>query len=300
MAARARPPVSRLVREGVLDGREHLGRDPRGEGAGAARPLDGDRAADHGRRALGSERGDRARAGARQVPRGLAGRAERGRVRRPGRARRGGEPDRRPPRARDVRPDREPHHRGQVARHLRGAGDGAALHRLRAARERDPQRGHDRQLPHDGQAPRAAPLRGPLVRSAGADAAPEPAELDRARGQRRGHDRAPAGRRLHAARHDEPERDLSPGPALDGERREHVRAGRPHRAADDAPARPRGLARQARALRQPRADARRARSSCWRARSRRARTSRSTPASGCSRTPSRRRRPTRRWTEGTG
>ena len=29
--------------------------------------------------------------------------------------------DRRPPRARHVRPDREPHHRGQVARHLRGA-----------------------------------------------------------------------------------------------------------------------------------------------------------------------------------
>ena len=65
------------------------------------------------------------------------------------------------------------------------------------------------------------------------------------------------------ARHDEPERDLPPGAPLDGERREHVRPGRPDRPADDAPARPRGLARQARALR-PRSASRRptGRSSC--------------------------------------
>ncbi len=55
--------------------------------------------------------------------------------------------DRRAARARDVGPDREPDHRGQVARHLRGARDGAALDRLRAAGQRHPQRGHHRQLP---------------------------------------------------------------------------------------------------------------------------------------------------------
>ena len=54
----------------------------------------------------------------------------------PGRAGRRGERDRRPARARHVRPDREPHHRGEVARHLRGTGHGPALDRLRAAAQR--------------------------------------------------------------------------------------------------------------------------------------------------------------------
>ena len=105
-------------------------------------------------------------------------------VRRSRRARARRERDRWSARARDVGSDREPDHRGEVAGHLRGAGARAALRRLRAARQRDPQRGDDRQLPHDGPPARAAALRGPLVRSAVADAAPEPAELDRARGQR--------------------------------------------------------------------------------------------------------------------
>ncbi len=61
---------------------------------------------------------------------------------------------------------------------------------------------------------------------------------------------------------DEPERHLSPGAPLDGERREHVRPRRSDRAADDAHARPRGLAGEARALRQRSASRRRARSSC--------------------------------------
>ncbi len=79
--------------------------------------------------------------------------------------------DRRPARARHVRPDREPHHRGQVARHLRGAGHGAALDRLRAAAQRDPQRGHHRQLPRRGPPARPPALRGTLARPAVADAA---------------------------------------------------------------------------------------------------------------------------------
>ena len=53
VAAGARPSLSRLEREGVLDRRQHLGRDPRGQGAREPRPLDGDRRADHGRRPLG-------------------------------------------------------------------------------------------------------------------------------------------------------------------------------------------------------------------------------------------------------
>ena len=44
------------------------------------------------------------------------------------------ERDRRPARSRHVRPDREPDHRGEEPRHLRGAGDGAARDRVRAAR----------------------------------------------------------------------------------------------------------------------------------------------------------------------
>ena len=65
----------------------------------------------------------------------------------PGRPRPRGERDRWPPRPGHVRPDREPHHRGQEPGHLRGTGHGPAAHRVRAARQRDPQRGHDRQLP---------------------------------------------------------------------------------------------------------------------------------------------------------
>ena len=50
-----------------------------------------------------------------------------------------GQRDRWPARHRHVRPDREPHHRGQVTRDLRGPRNGAALDRLRAAAQRDPQ-----------------------------------------------------------------------------------------------------------------------------------------------------------------
>ena len=74
-----------------------------------------------------------------------------------------GQRGRRPARPGHVRPDREPDHRGQVARHLRGARDGAALDRLRAAAQRDPQRGHDRELPHR----RAAGWAGSSTRGAG-------------------------------------------------------------------------------------------------------------------------------------
>ena len=97
-----------------------------------------------------------------------------------------GEPDRRPPRPRDERSDREPDHRGEEPRHLRSAWDGVAVHRLRAADHRHPQRGHDRAVPRERPAPRAAALSGALVRSAGDDAARDRAALGRARDHRRG------------------------------------------------------------------------------------------------------------------
>ena len=55
-----------------------------------------------------------------------------------------GQRDRRASRARHERSDREPRHRREEPRHLRGAGHGAAAHRVRAAALRDPQREHAR------------------------------------------------------------------------------------------------------------------------------------------------------------
>ncbi len=158
--------------EGVLHRRQHLGRHPRGQDPRAPRRLARDRRADHGREVLGPVGRDR-------TPRTSRSRFDQGRpvaingvrVRRPGRAGPRGQRDRRPARPGHVRPDREPDHRGQVARHLRGARHGAALDRLRAAAQRDPQRGHHRQLPRRGPPARPAALRGPLARPAGADAA---------------------------------------------------------------------------------------------------------------------------------
>ncbi len=95
-----------------------------------------------------------------------------------------GQRDRRPARPWHVRPDREPDHRGQVARHLRGAGHGAAARRLRAPGVRDPQRGHGRGLPQRGPQARPAALRGPLARPAGADGPGVAAALGRHRGHR--------------------------------------------------------------------------------------------------------------------
>ena len=57
-------------------------------------------------------------------------------VRVPGRSRARGERHRWPPRTRHERPDREPDHRGQVARHLRGPGAGVAADRVRTAASR--------------------------------------------------------------------------------------------------------------------------------------------------------------------
>ncbi len=166
VADRAQPALPRQQGEGVLDRRQHLGRHPRGQDARAPRRLAGDRRADHGRQVLGSRRRDRDRGRHRPLRRrtarsrstasttttrwrwcndanAIGGRHGLG----------------------HVRPDREPDHRGEVPRHLRGARHGAALDRLRAAAQRDPQRGHDRELPRRRAPPGPAALRGPLARS---------------------------------------------------------------------------------------------------------------------------------------
>ena len=142
VAHRARPALPRQQGEGVLHRRQHLGRHPRGEDPRAPRRLAGDRRADHGREVLGPRRLHRARGRHHPLRGGPPGRGQRQDVRRPRRAGPRGQRDRRPARHRHVRPDREPHHRGQVARHLRGPRHGAALDRLRAAAQRGPQRGH--------------------------------------------------------------------------------------------------------------------------------------------------------------
>ena len=119
----------------------------------------------------------------------------------PGRPDARGQPHRRPPRPRHERPDREPHHRGEEPRHLRGARPGAALHRLRAARHRHPQRGHDRAVPRQRPPARPPAVPGPLVRPAVDHAARDRPALGRARDHRRGDARAAPRQRLLDPRH---------------------------------------------------------------------------------------------------
>ena len=168
-------------REGLLDRLEHARRHARSQGPRAPQHGHQDRRADHGRRVLARRRRRQAGDGDDPLRRRPAGRAQRHDVRRPRGADARGQRDRRPPRPRHERPDREPHHRGEEPRHLRSAGHGAALHRLRAAGHRHPQRGHDRAVPRERPPARPAALSGPLVRPAGDDAARDGAALGRAR-----------------------------------------------------------------------------------------------------------------------
>ena len=59
VAARPRPALPRQHREGLLHRRQHLGRHPRGQDAGAPRRRHRDRGADHGRAVLGPVGRDR-------------------------------------------------------------------------------------------------------------------------------------------------------------------------------------------------------------------------------------------------
>ena len=69
----------------------------------------------------------------------------------------------RPPRLGHERPNRKPHHRSKIARHLRSPGHGIIPHRLRAFGYRYPQRRHHRTIPHQRPAPRPPALPRPLV-----------------------------------------------------------------------------------------------------------------------------------------
>ena len=158
--------------------------------------------------------------------------------------------DRRTARARHVGPDREPDHRGQVAGHLRGTGYGAALDRVRATAQRDPQRGHPGELPRRRPPAGAAAVRGPLARPAITHAAGVDPALGRLARHRRGDVAAAPRRGLLRTRHARAGVLLPSRQAVDGAQRERrVRSGRPDRAADDAQPRHRRLTGQARAVR---------------------------------------------------
>jgi hypothetical protein len=235
-------------REGVFDRLEHAGRDPRGQGPRAAQQRHQDRAAHHGRRVLARRRRGQGRGGAGALRRRPAGRAQRRRVPESRRSDPEGQRDRRAPRPGHERPDREPHHRGEEPRHLRGARARAAVHRVRAAGHRHPQRRHDRAVPRPRPPPRPPAVPGPLVRPAGDHAARDCAALGRARDHGRGDARAAPRQRLLAAQHRVAEPDLQARAADDGKGRVDVLAGRPHRSADHAQPRHRRHAREARDL----------------------------------------------------
>ncbi|CAA9244099.1 MAG: Argininosuccinate synthase, partial [uncultured Blastococcus sp.] len=253
VAGRPRPALPGQRREGLLHRRQHLGRHPRGQDAGAPEHRHRDRRPDHGRAVLGPGRRHPRRGRHHRLRAGPAGQHRRQGVRLRRRPGAGGQRHRRPARSGHVRPDREPDHRGQEPGHLRGAGDGPAAHRLRAAGQRDPQRGHDRDLPRRGPPAGPAHVRGPLAGPTGAHAAGVTAALGRHGGDGRGDRPAAARRGLLGPRHRRPGLQLPPGQALHGAHRGlGLRTGRPHRAAHDAQPRHRRLPGQARAVREPR------------------------------------------------
>ena len=245
--------------------------------------VDGDRRADHGRAVLGPRGRDRDRGRHGPLRAGPPGRHQR----------------------HDVRSTRSPwsHEANAIGgRHGLGMSDqienriieaksrgiyeapGMALllHRLRAAGQRDPQRGHPRQLPHRGPPARPAALRGPLARPAGADAARVAAALGRLAVTGEVTLRLRRGEDYSILRHPRPGLQLPPGQAVDGAHRgRRLRPDRPDRPADHAQPRHRRLPRQAGAVRRPAArpgpGARRARHPVRRAARRRRRPDRRQP-----------------------
>ena len=255
VAARPRPALPRQRREGLLHRRQHLGRHPRGQDARAPRrrrietvePIMGVRFWDptveiaaedvtvgfeQGRPVAinGKEFADPVDAGAR------------------------GQRDRRPARPGHVRPDREPDHRGQEPRHLRGAGHGAAARSPTSgwstrSTTRTPSPATTTEgrrlgrLLYEGRwlDPQALMLRESLQRWVGSAVTGEVTLR-----LRRGED-------YSILRHRRPGLQLPPGQALDGAHRgRRVRPDRPDRPADHAQPRHRRLPRQAGAVRRHR------------------------------------------------
>ena len=204
VAHRARPALPGQPREGVLDRREHLGSDPRGEDPRAPRCLAGGGRADHGRAVLGPGRRDRA--GGRHRP--VRAWASRGHQRHPlHRPRRPGCTRPTPSVAGTAWACRTRSRTGSSRPSPAGSTRPPAWRccgRLRAAAQRDPQRGHHRELPRAGPPSRPAALRGTLAGPAGADAARADPALDRLGGHRRGDAAAAPRRRLHDPAHRRP------------------------------------------------------------------------------------------------
>ena len=254
VAARPRPALPGQHREGLLHRRQHLGRHPRGEDAGAPRHRHRDRRPDHGRAVLGPVGRDRRR-----------GRHDRLRAGPPGDDQRQGVRLRRSTwcwrRTRSAAGtawacrtrSRTGSSRPRAAASTRRPGMAllhAAYERLVNAIHNEDTAG---ELPQRGPAARPADVRGPLAGPAGADAARVAAALGRHGGHRRGDAAAAARRGLLDPRHHRPGAQLPPGQAVDGAHRGlRVRPGGPDRPADHAQPRHRRLARQARAVRRPR------------------------------------------------
>ena len=248
-----RPAVPGQHREGVLHRREHLGRHPRGQDAGAPRHRHRDRRADHGRAVLGPGGRDPAedvtigfeqgrpvtingKEFASAVDLVLEANAIGGR-----------------------------HGLGmsdQIENRIieaksRGIYEAPGMALLHAAYERLVNAIHNEDTlanyHNEGRRLGPADVRGPLAGPAVADAAGVAAALGRYGGHRRGDAAAAARRGLLDPRHHRPGVQLPPGQAVDGAHRGlRVRPGRPDRPADHAQPRHRRLARQARAVRRPR------------------------------------------------
>ena len=123
---RPRVRVQDERRKGVLDGLEHPRRHARSQGPGVPEQGHHDRAAHHGRGLLARRRVREGRNRERAVRGRTARGPQRAHLRRCARALHRSQRDRWAARPGHVRPDREPHHRSQEPRHLRGAGHGVA------------------------------------------------------------------------------------------------------------------------------------------------------------------------------
>ena len=141
--------------ESVLDRLQHPRRNARSEGSRVSQQGHRHRAADHGCCVLARRRGREAGSRDGALRRGTTGGAERRDVRERARSVHARQRDRWAARPRDVRSDREPDHRSEEPRHLRGAWNGVAAHSVRAARYRHPQRRHHRAIPRPTVAGRA-------------------------------------------------------------------------------------------------------------------------------------------------
>ena len=119
--APGRPRLQDERREGLFDRLEHPRRHPRSQGSRAAQLERAHRRADHGRAVLEAGRRDQAGGSDDPLRRGACRSRSTGSPTRTRRPDRRGQPDRRTSRPRHERSDREPHHRGQEPRHLRGA-----------------------------------------------------------------------------------------------------------------------------------------------------------------------------------